>query len=343
MPYYLMDDEWADDPSWDVLSGGSAALTDALQAAFARLASRVSGTKRDGYVTERLALDCCRGKKTVLALLCKRVLNGQVWLHRPGDDCPCLGAEPWIDGYAYRIHNFLKRNPSKREYDLQRAKKADLRDARLKALVYRRDGGCCRYCGSGPLEAKAVRAKDRRRVLTFDHVDPDKPAGADGGNLVVACGRCNDEKGHRTPDEAEMPLLPEPSPDEAAQLAAREQQRHDRPTHRPNQLPISDQISDESTTDQQQRGDPVTDRVADPVADPEPASDGEPRPETAPIDHESPPTQGSEGSLLGRGGKPAADPIHAPPPTPRSGLYPDPYTHRSRPPPAHLDREQEAP
>src|SRR5690606_10030604 len=147
-----------------------------------------------------------------------------------GDECPCLGTAPWIDGYAYRIHNFLKRNPSKREYDLDKAKKADLRDARLKALVLKRDGGCCRYCGSGPLERKAVRAKDRRRVLTFDHVDPDRAAGEDGANLVVCCGRCNDEKGARTPDEADMVLLPEPTPEQAARLADREPQRLDRPT-----------------------------------------------------------------------------------------------------------------
>lgn len=58
-----------------------------------------------------------------------------------------------------------------------------------------RDGNRCRYC--------------RRPADTLDHVLP-KSRGGRGSfsNLVAACRDCNATKGARTPDEAEMPLLP---------------------------------------------------------------------------------------------------------------------------------------
>jgi hypothetical protein len=97
---------------------------------------------------------------------------------------------------------------------------ADLRNGRLRDLAYTRDGGCCRYCGSGPLLRRGMeRAADRHQVLRFDHVDPDQPAGEDGANFVVACAACSEAKGHRTPAEAGMTLLPVPT---SVQIAARQ-------------------------------------------------------------------------------------------------------------------------
>lgn len=62
--------------------------------------------------------------------------------------------------------------------------------------VYERDGYACRYCGAG-------------ERLSLDHVIPKSRGGAhDAGNLVVACARCNSQKGARTPVEAGMALTP---------------------------------------------------------------------------------------------------------------------------------------
>lgn len=332
MPYYLLDDQWADDPSWDVLSGGSVAVVDRLQAAFARLASRVSGSKRNGYCTEQAALRACHGKRQVLDLLCTQALaDSPPWLHRPGDACDCLDGE-WIDGYGYRIHAFLKRNPSRREYERNQAQKADLRDARLKQLVYDRDGGCCRYCRSGPLSPKAGRSKDRRKVLSHDHVDPDRAAGPDGENLVVACGRCNDEKGHRTPDEADMTLLPVPVDSEKTAWADRGLHLADRPPYMPDQRPITDGSATEHRQTTDETSEPDTDRPPDPIADPNPATPGELRPENGRSAAETGTSWSGKGAGSGRVGEPVVTGVPPPPDTPRSAQAPDVYHRRSRAP-----------
>lgn len=60
--------------------------------------------------------------------------------------------------------------------------------------VMRRDRFRCQYCGS-------------RERLTVDHVMPKSRGGKDTWeNLVTACTPCNNRKGNRTPEEAEMPL-----------------------------------------------------------------------------------------------------------------------------------------
>ena len=60
--------------------------------------------------------------------------------------------------------------------------------------VLRRDHFACQYCGS-------------REDLTIDHVHPRSRGGRHGwDNVVTACRICNQRKGSRTPDEAEMPL-----------------------------------------------------------------------------------------------------------------------------------------
>ena len=68
--------------------------------------------------------------------------------------------------------------------------------------------------GRLPREPLAPRA-------VFHGFDPDRVAGPDLGNLVTACGRCNQEKGARTPAEADMRLLPVPSPERASALFVR--------------------------------------------------------------------------------------------------------------------------
>ncbi|RAY11141.1 HNH endonuclease [Actinomadura craniellae] len=63
--------------------------------------------------------------------------------------------------------------------------------------VHLRDGGLCGYCG--------------KPGHTIDHVQPQSRGGADSWlNTVLACGRCNNRKGDRTPAEAGLRLRIEP-------------------------------------------------------------------------------------------------------------------------------------
>jgi HNH endonuclease len=343
MPYFLETDAFHELPVWEVLAGGNADRIDQLQAAYVRLKSLASHLQKDGYLTADGALRQCRGRRQVLEKFCTPVLEEQPLLHRPGDECHCLGERPWVQGFAYRIHEFLKRNPSKREYDRNKAQKADLNDARLKSQVFQRDGGCCRYCTSGPLSAKAGRSRDRRKVLQFDHVDPDQAAGADASNLVAACARCNEYKGKRTPDEADMKLLPVPDPEVAEAMRRRPQELHDQaPDIATNQQTITGEPApnqpnnDQQQPPDQQSGsdpttDPITDHQPDPVADS--ASPVRPKPTTQMSEQR--PEPGSGGSGSGRAGPP--DLVQPQPPHPgqplREPAYPDIYTGRSRPAP----------
>jgi HNH endonuclease len=130
--------------------------------------------------------------------------GGTPLLHRPGDDCECLEGRVWPEYGDYYVHHYLKWNPTKEEYDVNAAKKAELDDAELKAAVRARDRDTCRYC------ARLCNHADRRGAtgLVFDHVDPRLAAGA--ANLVVSCRSCNSKKGKRTPTAAGMALLPPP-------------------------------------------------------------------------------------------------------------------------------------
>lgn len=226
MPYFLLPDTAGHDPRLWKLAGGRPAVFDRLQAAWMRLMSESSHHTHNGYLTEETALRECHGRRDTLDLLCTSILGEKPLLHRRGDRCDgknCIDAsEAWVDGFDYRLCEFSKRNPTRAENERNRSQKADSRDTRLKNEVYDRDGGCCRYCRSGPLKRHGMgRARDRRRALQYDHVDPDRAAGPDGLNYVVACARCNEFKAHRTPEEAGLQLLPVPTEEEAAAWAER--------------------------------------------------------------------------------------------------------------------------
>ncbi|BAL86700.1 putative endonuclease [Actinoplanes missouriensis 431] len=63
-----------------------------------------------------------------------------------------------------------------------------------RAGVLARDGRVCAYC-AGP-------------ASTIDHVLPRSRGGRNSWeNTVAACGKCNNRKRDRTPEEARMPLL----------------------------------------------------------------------------------------------------------------------------------------
>jgi 5-methylcytosine-specific restriction endonuclease McrA len=65
--------------------------------------------------------------------------------------------------------------------------------------ILRRDAHRCQYCGRSDLP------------LTVDHVVPISRGGEDTWeNLVCACVGCNNRKGDRTPEEADMALRRKP-------------------------------------------------------------------------------------------------------------------------------------
>lgn len=65
--------------------------------------------------------------------------------------------------------------------------------------ILRRDNFKCAYCGRSDL------------MLTVDHIIPKAKGGNDSWeNLITACTKCNNKKGDRTPEEANMKLLSKP-------------------------------------------------------------------------------------------------------------------------------------
>jgi 5-methylcytosine-specific restriction endonuclease McrA len=68
-----------------------------------------------------------------------------------------------------------------------------------KKNILKRDNHKCMYCGRSDLP------------LTIDHIIPKSKGGDDSWeNLVAACMPCNNKKGDRTPDEADMKLRAKP-------------------------------------------------------------------------------------------------------------------------------------
>lgn len=66
--------------------------------------------------------------------------------------------------------------------------------------VLLRDNNQCQYCGT------------TRGDMTVDHVIPKTMGGTDTwNNLVCSCSRCNNKKGNRTPEQAQMKMLKKPN------------------------------------------------------------------------------------------------------------------------------------
>jgi 5-methylcytosine-specific restriction endonuclease McrA len=168
----------------------------------------VAGERTDGYVTRDVVEQY--GTPASTARLTRAQYGLAPLLHTLDADgrpprCKCLDGRTWPPGYAYAMHDYLDRNPSRGENDVYKAKKRELRDAKLKRAVRDRDWDMCRYCGRDC--APSDRISDAG--LTFDHVDPEIANGVD--NLVVACRGCNNRKQRRTPQQADMTLLPSPN------------------------------------------------------------------------------------------------------------------------------------
>ena len=81
-------------------------------------------------------------------------------------------------------------------------RKRKVRMSATRKNIYWRDKYTCQYCGE----------KQSYGNLTLDHVVPKSRGGLGGWeNLVSACVPCNQKKGCKTPYEASMTLLKEPS------------------------------------------------------------------------------------------------------------------------------------
>lgn len=77
--------------------------------------------------------------------------------------------------------------------------KLNRRHTPTKRNIFLRDSYACQYCGVD--DAK----------MTIDHVFPRSRGGRDTWeNLVAACIKCNNKKGNRTPEEAQMRLMRKP-------------------------------------------------------------------------------------------------------------------------------------
>lgn len=264
MPWWRESDTFFDDPIWDKLTKegggkGRGALYNQLKVSYCDLKSYAARHMTNGWLSAERALELCQGKKRVLDLLSTAAIHDRPPLiHKRGEECECLPG-PW-NGDDYLLHGFLWKNPSRAEKQRNDAQKADRGDKRLQHMVFTRDAGRCRYCRSGPVSEKAGRAIDRRKFRQFDHVDPDRPAGADGENYVTACARCNEHKGHRTPDEADMVLLPVPTEAEKAAWAERGRELFDMPRPAPA---ITDRTTVEPPSNHRSISDSTTDRTTD--------------------------------------------------------------------------------
>lgn len=76
------------------------------------------------------------------------------------------------------------------------------RSAFTRFNVFLRDQLICQYCGES----------HSAQELTFDHVVPRSQGGRTSWqNVVAACSPCNLAKGGRTPKQAQMPLLKQPT------------------------------------------------------------------------------------------------------------------------------------
>lgn len=118
--------------------------------------------------------------------------------------------------HGIHIHDYLQWNDTREQVlharESGKRRTLLLRDSDLRQQIRDRDGDHCRYCW------QVVRWNDRKSPLgaTYDHVDPLK--GNLLENLVVSCRSCNCRKGKRTPEEAQMPLLPPRSKSDLDQI-----------------------------------------------------------------------------------------------------------------------------
>lgn len=111
-----------------------------------------------------------------------------------------FGKAEVVEGSAVEIRGVDTAFPLPSVIRLQYQVRRPLPQIRLtRREVFARDGGRCQYCG-------------RNADLTLDHVVPRHRGGPhEWENLITACRACNHRKGGRTPSEAHMRLLRQPT------------------------------------------------------------------------------------------------------------------------------------
>ncbi|MCS6886353.1 MAG: HNH endonuclease [Acidobacteriota bacterium] len=109
----------------------------------------------------------------------------------------------YVDGMVLRSPRYTFSMPSvirlKNYVDIHSRRR---RSASKRLSILMRDRYRCQYCGR----------KGTAFELTIDHILPRSRGGQTvPENLCAACFECNQRKGDRTPEEARMPLLSNPS------------------------------------------------------------------------------------------------------------------------------------
>lgn len=162
-----------------------------------RLWSYIGDQGSDGYLPA-VALRLVWHSPTALAELIERNFMHE----RDGITCECGDHVPPSKTGGYVMHQWLERNPSRDEHTIHATKANERKSSELRKLLFDRDMGLCRYCGTQTNRFDRVSPKQ----FQMDHVNPTMPIGIAG--VATACRDCNSRKGARTPSAAQMPLLP---------------------------------------------------------------------------------------------------------------------------------------
>lgn len=236
MSWLKIDDTLTDHPKWVAVlaearqriesrAGSRQAAKDAYLAWFASMVWG-SGVNCDGVLPEtaaaQIAPRVALTEDEFLDAAPLLVVAG-LWhqIGARGRRCDCWRDKKPSTATGWIVHDWSDFQPSKQQVRTKADKAANhtwlhRRSAgkKVKALVVRRDGNWCRYCG-----IECSTNSDHRSPLsrTFDFVDPDiefdrSPDAsieelervADG--IVVSCGYCNGRKNNRTPEQAGMVL-----------------------------------------------------------------------------------------------------------------------------------------
>lgn len=136
----------------------------------------------------------------------------ELW-HASGHTCEACPQPP--DG-AWIFHQWFQfRYGTGAAERVQAEKRRELRPGAIVESVWARDTDSngvarCRYCATVVDRPSKGKGGDRRskNIAWLDHVDPFKAIGA--SNIVVSCQSCNQTKAQRTPEQADMILLPPP-------------------------------------------------------------------------------------------------------------------------------------
>jgi 5-methylcytosine-specific restriction endonuclease McrA len=109
-------------------------------------------------------------------------------------------AEPVVNDERKNLHSVSREYPWPSVIRINRFIKLPYKKVILtRKNILRRDSFKCSYCGRSDIP------------LTVDHVFPKARGGDDTWeNLITACTVCNNRKGDRTPEEANMKLLSRP-------------------------------------------------------------------------------------------------------------------------------------